>query len=296
MENPRLAKLSFEQAQELSNSDIIIIENFIASNTSEIQKVLSFDYPFSFDGLTLGICLKGSINMKIDYKDYEISENTVCTILPNQIVETIDRTDDLFIEILNFSMDFLIDFPFPKNYDIFNKVKEVPCLQTSKDNIQYLINYHNLIVTAFNREKHLYSNEAVKGLLYVLIAEIVGMYIQAENKDALDTKNTRGEEITEKFMKLLLEHHKQERSTTFYSDKLCMSTKYLSSVLKKVTNRSINSWIYDAVITSAKILLKSSNLTVLQVSEELNFPNPSFFGKFFKQNTGLTPLEYRNKE
>lgn len=295
MEEKNLLTLDFKQVHDISASKVVIIENFISANTQEVLKNPVFDYPFSFDGLMLGICLKGRSEVKIDYKDRVISENTVYTVLPNQIFEQVNRTDDLFIELLNFSTDFLIDLNLPKDYDIFDKVKETPCLQISEEDVKYLLNYHNLIVTAFNREKHLYSNEIIKGLLSVLVTEIISMYKLSDSKE-IDSKRTRGKEITEKFMKLLLTHHKQEHNTAFYADKLFMSTKYLSSVLKKETGKSINSWIYEAVITSAKILLKSSNLTVLQISEELNFPNPSFFGKFFKQYTGMTPMDFRNKK
>lgn len=295
MEERKLEVWNLEQVEEISTSKVVIIENFILSDTSEGLTDSMFEYPLSFNGFTMGICLKGHANVRIDYKDCMISKNTIYTILPNQIFEAIDKTDDLFIELLSFSTDFIIDLNLPKDYDIFDKVKETPCLQISEEDVKYLLNYHNLIVTAFNRDKHLYSNEIIKGLLSVLVTEIISMYKLSDSKE-IDSKRTRGKEITEKFMKLLLTHHKQEHNTAFYADKLFMSTKYLSSVLKKETGKSINSWIYEAVITSAKILLKSSNLTVLQISEELNFPNPSFFGKFFKQYTGMTPMDFRNKK
>ncbi len=295
MEGKNLLTLDFKQAHDIFDSKVVIIENFISANTHEVLKNPAFDYPFSFDGLMLGICLKGRAEVKIDYKDYVISENTVYAVLPNQIFESVNKTDDLFIQLLNFSTDFLIGLNLPTDYDVFNKVLETPCLHTTDEKVKLLLNYHNLIVTSFNREKHLYSNEIIKGLLSVLLIEIIALYSESENEKA-EEKMTRGKEIVKEFMKLLLAHHKQERNTAFYAEKLYMSSKYLSSVLKKETGRSINSWIYDAVITSAKILLKSSNLTVLQISEELNFPTPSFFGKFFKQYAGMTPLEFRNKK
>ena len=89
-------------------------------------------------------------------------------------------------------------------------------------------------------------------------------------------------------------HYKQDRSVSFYADKLCLTSKYLSTVIKEVTGRSVLAWINETVIAEAKILLKTSEMTVMQISEELNFPNPSFFGRFFKQYTGVTPLKYRN--
>ena len=72
-----------------------------------------------------------------------------------------------------------------------------------------------------------------------------------------------------------------------------MCSSDLSNVIKELTGKSASQWIDDYVVLEAKTLLKSTNLTILQISEELHFANQSFFGKYFKQHTGLSPMRYR---
>ena len=80
-----------------------------------------------------------------------------------------------------------------------------------------------------------------------------------------------------------------------YADRLCISPKHMSMVVKKVSGRTASDWIDDYVILQAKQMLRSSSLTIQEVSRELNFSNQSFFGKYFKKHVGMSPSEYRAK-
>ena len=91
------------------------------------------------------------------------------------------------------------------------------------------------------------------------------------------------------------QHSKHERSVNFYADKLSLTPHYQSSVIRETSGQAVLQWINQAVILEAKVLLKHSNLLVFQISDELNFPNPSFFSKFFKRMTGMTPAEYQKQ-
>ena len=78
-----------------------------------------------------------------------------------------------------------------------------------------------------------------------------------------------------------------------YADRLCLSPRYLSSVIRNVSGRTVVEWVNQAVILEAKVLLKHSDLLTYQIADELHFPNPSFFSKFFKRMTGMTPQGYQ---
>jgi AraC-like DNA-binding protein len=87
----------------------------------------------------------------------------------------------------------------------------------------------------------------------------------------------------------------KQTSDTFYADRMCFTPKYLSKVIKENSGKSANSWIDDYVILEAKAMLKSTNMTVQQINDELNFPSQSFFGKYFKRIVGVSPKEYKRK-
>ena len=79
----------------------------------------------------------------------------------------------------------------------------------------------------------------------------------------------------------------------FYADKMCLTPKYLSKVIKEKSSKSASEWIDNYVTLEARALLKSTNMTIRQISDELNFPSQSFFGKYFKRHQGMSPKEYR---
>lgn len=291
MDSKKLVRLSFDEIQGAIDQPVVI-ENFIMFDTEKVQ-TLSSEFPFILDGIIFGICLRGSGKFRMNFKEYEISENTLFVILPNQIFEPLERSDDIFIEILSFSVNFFMDLPFPKNFNTAERISKYPCLKISDKDMKDILSYHSFIVKSYNNRKHANSSISLKYLLYALLVEIHAIYVELKVGET-NHKYSRSEEIVEQFLKLLRENHRNERGASFYADKLFITSKYLSGVLKKITGRSLNTWIDGAVVIAAKILLKSSEQTVLQISEELNFPNPSFFGRFFKQHVGMTPLEYRS--
>ena len=83
---------------------------------------------------------------------------------------------------------------------------------------------------------------------------------------------------------------------SFYADRLCITHRYLSRVIQQVSGTYAKEWIDRAIVPEAKVILKHSNLSVAAIAEELHFANPSFFNKYFKRLTGMTPNGYREKE
>ena len=100
-------------------------------------------------------------------------------------------------------------------------------------------------------------------------------------------------EMFNQFINLLTEHHRKERRVDFYAEQLFLSPKHFSTVVKKVSGKTAGEWIDEYVILEAKALLKYSVMSIQEVAYFMNFPNPSFFGKYFKHHTGLSPSEYK---
>ena len=286
--------LAILKLSEIESDSKYMIKNFIASNStaSVFSKSISFDHPCSFQGIIFGICIRGEIKMIINLREYVIRANTIFTILPNSIFESLGHSEDVLLEILAFTDEFVTYMPPPKNVTILKDIALNPVLQISDENFQSIFHYHSFIIEIFETRKgSIFISELIKGLLYSLITELTIIY--AEN--SVIDKNNKGryEELAERFVRLLLEKFREERTVAYYANELFVTPKHLSQVLKEITGRTISSWIDEVVILGAKSLLKSTNDTVLQISEALNFPTASYFGRYFRRLTGLTPLEYR---
>ncbi|MDR1406123.1 MAG: AraC family transcriptional regulator [Prevotellaceae bacterium] len=271
------------------------INNFIVSGPGKLPYDFSPDYPYFFEGIVLGLCIKGEATIRIHFKEHKITKNTTLAILPMQIFKIVDKSDDLILECLFFTFDFFVGLVLPTDYKVLFNISKKPCLTVSDEVALNLLNYHNFIVRQYHLTNKAFRTQIIRGLLYSLLLETVSLYKKENeaNKDSLSM--TRQEEITAKFFELLMANYREERNVSFYADKLCFTNKYLSSIIKEVTGSPISRWIDEFVITAIKIRLKTTNMSVLQISEEFNFPNPSFFGQFFKRYTGTTPNKFKNE-
>ena len=291
MTQEKYHKISFDLIAKYA--DPYAIKNFILSTNINMPSNFSFDEPFIVEGIVFSLCVKGSGKIKINFKEYEIIPNTVLVLLPNQIAKIIERSEDIIMESLFVSWDFIVDFPFPRDIEVLINLEEWPCMHVSEDSMRDLIEYHTMIVKQYNQVDQPYRLEIVKGLLYTMIMELFGIYVRKKGPD--NKRTSRQEELVKQFFKLLAMHFREERSVFFYAGKLCITGKHLSSTVKKVTGQSILSWIHESIIIESKTLLRTTTMTVLQISEMLNFPTASFFGRFFKEHVGMTPLEYREQ-
>jgi len=169
-------------------------------------------------------------------------------------------------------------------------VRENPVIPLNETALKGITDYFELLKRIICEEDHPYRIEVAR---HLTLAFFYGGGIHFHKKPD-SKKMTHHETLFEKFLHLVETHYKQQRGLDFYAGKLCVTSKHLSKVIKTTSGKSANDWIDEHVALEAKALLKSTNKTVEQISEELNFPSQSFFGKYFKRVTGLSPREYKN--
>ena len=143
-----------------------------------------------------------------------------------------------------------------------------------------------------------FSSEIIGGLIAATIykvGDILTHYL-TEHPEVDSPIHNRAEEYFRQFTELLGEHYKHERSVGFYARQLCITPKYLTTLIKRISGKSVSEWIDNYVILEAKTLLKYSNMSVQEIAYYLNFPNQSFFGSYFKRNAGMSPSQYKAKK
>jgi len=292
-----LARIQLDEISEYI--DPFAIKNFIISDKTISIPPTTTNYPFVIDGVVFAICISGNARIKVNFKEYDIEKNSIITVLPTFVIEYITRSEDLMVEFLIFSIDFLSEMPTSSSLDIPKNIIQSPCLKISDEEAKKYLEFHSFIVKQYKRKDHPFRVSMVKGLLYALLSDVGSFYYERlwDKTPEDDTKLTsHQEELVSGFFKLLLLHHKEEKSLQFYADKMCLTPKYVSTIVRERTGRTAFAWINEALISSAKYTLKTTDKTILQISDEFNFPNPSFFGRFFKKHTGLTPMQYRDSD
>lgn len=138
----------------------------------------------------------------------------------------------------------------------------------------------------------IYRRELIIHLLRYLYLELFSAY---EKEASLMTtrKDTRKEELANKFFGLIMKHFKENKDVAFYADKLCITSKYLTMVIKEVSGKSAKDWIVEYIVLEIKALLKNTNMNIQEIAVKTNFANQSSLGRFFRKHTGMSLSQYR---
>ena len=261
------------------------------------EEYLAEDSPMSvrINGLCLILLTRGEATINVDYMKFPLQSNNLFFILPDHILEVQCRPEDLEGKIMVISKDMLSNMP-KKNDDGDNSLQYMflrknPSVELTDEEVSVLDTLFTLIRKRAEAKEHLFHKEAIQSLLYHLFFELKNIIFK--KNDIVPFELSRKEELFQQFLKLMFKHSREEHSVSFYAGKMCITPQYLSAVLKELTGKTTNNWIDHSLILDAKILLKTPNMTVQQVSDMLNFSNQSTFGKFFKKHTGQSPAEFR---
>ena len=154
----------------------------------------------------------------------------------------------------------------------------------------YLKEYFALLSHASCDESFKMDSKLADLSLQTILTSIQLMYRNYSGNN----HSNRKKEICRKLIQLITEHYKDQRCAQFYADQLGISLQHLSTTVKQVTGKSVLDTIAYIVIIDAKAQLKGTDMTIQEIAYSLNFPNPSFFCKFFRRHVGMSPLEFRN--
>lgn len=136
-----------------------------------------------------------------------------------------------------------------------------------------------------------HTTEIIRSLTYIILHEIDDVH-QSLNPQA-SSPDDPDRHILSKFKTLLAEHFLEERQVSFYAEKMHLTPKYFSTVIKEASGKTAGAWINEMLLLEAKARLQRKDLTVAEIAHQLNFSDPSHFGKFFKKHTGMSPAQYR---
>lgn len=284
-----LKKLDIPMTKNLVGGVNCINDDFILMNDIK-QLGIEKDYPVKLGVLAISLCIYGELTVEINMIEHHISTGNLVITLPEDILQHKEISDDVKGLFIIVSQQF-IEEAFPQIEEIlplFLHIQKYPCLNLSVQECVRIQSFYNFFIQHLE-DNSFYKNKIVRSILQSLIYYIAGII----NLDK-DNKRERKDELFTRFVQLIIKNYKKNRKLDFYADKLFITPKYLSDVIKKISGRSAHDWIDRYILLEAKILLRSSHKTIQQIADELNFPNNSFFSKYFKKHCGMTPKEYRD--
>lgn len=248
-------------------------------------------FPKIVEAVFVALCLNGSCELSINNHDYHFRKDDMCVCFSATVLQTLNKSPDFECMVLATNVEFIRNIEIPSISELFLTIRENPSIPLSKDEITFLHTYFRYINLAYERKGYPYRIEVTRQLLLALCYEVASIY--QNGRSDIKRIYSHKDSLFRKFIQLLSTKFITERRVSFYAQALCITPKYLSTIVKEVSQRSASEWINEYILQHAKLLLSTTSLTIQQISDELNFPNPSFFTQYFKRFTGKTPKEYR---
>lgn len=249
--------------------------------------------PFRLD-LTIAVFLRrGSCSFMADMMEYQASAPCLFTIPSGQIFQMLRTSEDIesctILMSERFSGELFIGHRGLEH--LLDSVARHPVMDIKDDSLvfeEYLAMLGNLLSSPLNR----FKAEAAR---HLTLAMFYG-YSYRFHDIGTDKEETAGESLLRRFTEELKKHYTTQRNVAFYASELCVTPKYLSRAVLRLTGMTALEYIDRYVTTECKALLLSTEMTVQQISDSFSFPSQSAFGKYFRRTAGVSPSEYRKRE
>ena len=262
---------------------------FVTSFSKMETTIFKIGQPYRLQEGRIAIITNGRARVLINLIEYIFRPNYISLIAPGSIIQIIETSQDFDAHMMAIEHNFL---PVSGKEEFFahflQRKKNLLLPLTTTEQVQI----ENFITVMWDvLQEPVFRKEVIQHLLAGLLYNIE--YIAKNKGQSESSPLTHQNDIFQRFISLVNTYSKTERNVSFYADKLCLTPRYLNTVIRQASQQTVMDWINQSIILEAKVLLKHSNRLVYQISDELNFPNPSFFSKFFKRMTGMTPQEYQ---
>ena len=271
-------------------------ENLIVLDS--VESTLPNSAPVKLDCFIIAFCLEGETSININNKSHVLKAEHCAIILPNTIVRHLHIIEGCSFRIVAISSKFMKEATLNRKetWDIGFYLYSNPIFPINRNSSYKLYLYKELALNCISEKGHPYSKEVKKHIFSAIFCEILGTLHQSMpiQEDGPNLCNNRSMYIFRHFMEKVSEDDGTHRSVAYYADKLCYSSKHLSTVIKKVCGRSPLTIINEHAMECIKYKLRHSEISMKEMADFFNFTNPSFFGKFVKGHIGMSPLQYRN--
>lgn len=235
----------------------------------------------------MGVVMRGEVHARMNLIEYRIKAGTMVYIGPGTIIEPIGISPD--VQIIGLALFRDLPFTVGRVPALFNgSVRDCRIVPTEQQLALVSQIVESLWLTVHTEPFCRPAFDAMAAALMQLYNDFYNLDVEQQGG------TTHGTDIFNRFIQLVNGHARQEHKLSYYADRMCLTQRYLGSVVREVSGATAKEWIDRALVTEAKVMLRHTDKPMSLVADELHFPSSSFFAKFFRRITGLTPAEYRD--
>lgn len=248
--------------------------------------------PRRMNFILIGLCTKGQVEYQVDTQQQTIRPCDLLLVSERHVVDHYQPSPDME------GLCMIVSVPF--FHEVIQNVRDVsslfllsrshPVMKLQQKDINTFKEYFAAIKRKINDTGNHFRKDLIRTLLLAMFYDLSNVIYRAQTSPA---RQTRSNVIFSQFIKLVEEHCKTERRVSWYADQMNLTAKYLSECVKTASARTPNEWIDNYVLMELRLTLKNSSKSIKEIAKELNFPNQSFLGKYFKERMGMSPKLYR---
>ena len=250
--------------------------------------------PRRVSGGAILLCVQGTAEAIVDLQSFQIDVRTQIFLMPRTIFMLSKVSPDFQVHFFAFSAELFEETTYRMDIEFFHFLKEHPVYHHSEESAQGLTLWLQLATYLYEDREHLFRHTIIRNRLQNVFLSMFDKMKRDNASVLVDSVPGRQLEIFHRFITLVHEFATSQREVSFYADKLCVSTRYLSAITRHVAHASVKQIIDRMVIMEIRILLQSTDLSIQEIADRLAFPDQSYLGRYFKRHTGESPTEYRN--
>ena len=269
------------------DDDLLLIE--------DLSQVPKASMPRRNHDIIIGLCLAGESDYTLNTEEHIVRPDDALIIPNGQVIDSCVRkpstsgvgimmSPDFFQEVVGDMREISSLILFSRNHPVFRL--------SARERVS-IMNYFRLIKEKVDDDALLFRKDVVRHLVAAMICEIGNAIDRIQHNS--EPAATRADAIFTDFIRLVEQNYKQERRVSWYGEQLCITPKYLSEMVKQVSRRTPNEWIDTYVTTELRVQLRSTTKSIKEIARDMNFPNQSFLGKYFKEHVGMSPMTYRKQ-
>lgn len=298
MENSDFIFTDFEKISHLYgvnhlDNEFLVIDNLEDGALREGVNSVFEKFPVKLHCNAVFFCVCGEMTIRINLKEFHLSENDTLTIMSNSIMEILRFSEDLRIAVIAFSKEyFLLSEHMDDLMNIGKMLYSNPMLHLSEEYMAECIDVYRKMKKKLSHATSSFLKFSLKAYSAVLCSLSLEHLLSQPAQTTASTD--RGIILYDRFIELVQKEFRNHRTIRFYACEIGISPKYFATIIKRVSGKSAREWIDEYVMLEAKALLRSRRYTIQQVSDSLSFPNQSFFAKYFKAHAGCSPTQYQS--
>lgn len=244
----------------------------------------------------MGVCTDGVASLAVNEKKRVVCHNNIMVITDESVVDSINFSQDFdgigFFLSYKMLQEILKDISNMSS--LFLLTHNHPQFEIGQSELESLRTYMAQVRKCVDNEWHPYRTDVARLLILAMIYDMRGVFEKVMPMAEAEDKRSRAERIFVQYIQLVERNYRQQRQVQWYASQMELSPKYLCEAITSVSRRSPNEWIDKFVTTEIRNQLRHTNKRISEIAAEMNFPTQSFFGKYFKDNVGVSPSDYRN--